>query len=147
MMLDHFPTKVMANFLMLIWRAWHVRNSITQEGKWIPITAFIIFLTCYMNSLEASVGKRARGSADVQGSEGGKGRQTAQHWLPPGDGMVKVNVDGAFHPTTGKAGLGVIIRDHTGQPLLTAWRAIFHCRDAEEAEAQACLDGIRLASR
>ncbi|GJM86684.1 hypothetical protein PR202_ga02568 [Eleusine coracana subsp. coracana] len=27
------------------------------------------------------------------------------------------------------------------------WRVLFNCRDAEEAEALACLDGVRLAGR
>ncbi|GJN06082.1 hypothetical protein PR202_ga23770 [Eleusine coracana subsp. coracana] len=47
----------------------------------------------------------------------------------------------------GAAGIGVIIRDHLGQPLLTASRVLFHCSDAEEAEAAACLDGVRLTER
>lgn len=72
---------------------------------------------------------------------------TSCRWSPPPLGVLKVNVDGAFNPTSGAARLEVIIRDHQGQVLLTAWRVLFHCRDAEEAEAAACLDGILLAGR
>lgn len=62
-------------------------------------------------------------------------------------GELKANVDGAFNPKMGEAGLGVIIRDHEGKPLLMAWRVIWFCRSAEEAEATACLDGVRLGER
>lgn len=68
-------------------------------------------------------------------------------WSPPAVGMIALTVDSAFNPTTGDAGLGVIIREHSGQLLLMAWRMLFHCRDAEEAEAATCLDGIRLACK
>ena len=40
-----------------------------------------------------------------------------------------------------------MIRDWKGVLQLTAWRIIFHCRDAEEAEAKACLEGVHMALR
>ncbi|GJN29041.1 hypothetical protein PR202_gb17231 [Eleusine coracana subsp. coracana] len=33
-----------------------------------------------------------------------------------------------------------------GTPLLTAWRILFYCGSAEEAEIIACLEGIKMAS-
>jgi ribonuclease HI len=41
----------------------------------------------------------------------------------------------------------VIVRDSLGNPLLIAWRILHWCHDAEEAEAMACLEGLRAASR
>jgi hypothetical protein len=46
-----------------------------------------------------------------------------------------------------EAAIGVVIRDWVENLKLTAWRVIFHCRDAEEAEARACLEGVHLAHR
>jgi len=43
--------------------------------------------------------------------------------------------------------VGVVIRDWKGVLQLTAWRIIFHCRDAEEAEAKAYLEGVHVALR
>lgn len=63
-------------------------------------------------------------------------------WISPACGALKINVDGAFLHESGKAAIGVIIRDHEGHALLTAWRILVHCRDAEEAEAAACREGI-----
>lgn len=75
-------------------------------------------------------------------------KQKDKRWIPPRAGMVMVNVDGAFNAATEAAGIGVIIRDCHGQPLLIAWEVLLNCRDAEEAEARACLRvrGIRLTS-
>jgi ribonuclease HI len=66
--------------------------------------------------------------------------------VPP-QGTLKINVDAAFNQSTGEAAVGVVIRDWKGSLKLTAWRVIFHCRDAEEAEAIACREGVHLALR
>ena len=68
-------------------------------------------------------------------------------WKPSPAGWIKVNVDGSFVPQTGEAGIGVVARDCEKQVIFTAWRVLFRCQDAVEAEAQACLEGMRLASQ
>ena len=47
---------------------------------------------------------------------------------------------------TGKAGIGVAIRDHSGSVLLSAWKVIFGAGSAEEVKAQACKEGLALAA-
>jgi ribonuclease HI len=47
---------------------------------------------------------------------------------------VKVNVDGAFNQLTGRAGIGIIIRDSSGKPDLCAWKANSDELNAEETE-------------
>ncbi|KAK1606712.1 hypothetical protein QYE76_030385 [Lolium multiflorum] len=37
-----------------------------------------------------------------------------EHWQPPAEDWVKVNVDGAFRTADGNGGGGVVIRDHHG---------------------------------
>jgi ribonuclease HI len=68
-------------------------------------------------------------------------------WTPPIGDDIEINVDGAFIQETGREAVGVIIRNSRGHHLLSAWKLVKHCRDAEEAEAWACLEGIRLALR
>ena len=41
-------------------------------------------------------------------------------WKPTIQGWVKINVDAAFSAHSGEASIGLIIRDHAGQVLLTA---------------------------
>jgi hypothetical protein len=64
---------------------------------------------------------------------------------PPDHTIFKVNVDATFNLTTGEAAERIVAQDHEGQPHIMAWRLVGRCRDAEEAEALALLDGIRLA--
>jgi ribonuclease HI len=74
-------------------------------------------------------------------------RQVQKWWSPSLPGSLKINVDGAFIPSSGVAAVGVVIRDHVGQEKLASWRVLSYCRDAEEAEAAACREGITLAAR
>lgn len=67
-------------------------------------------------------------------------------WRPPPEGWIKVNTDASFIDESGKASAGIIARDSHGQVTLTAWRTLRNCASVVEAEAEACLDGIRLAS-
>jgi ribonuclease HI len=48
---------------------------------------------------------------------------------------------------TGEAGVGVVIRNHKGEVLLTAWRVLFRFASTDEAEGQACTEGLQLASQ
>jgi ribonuclease HI len=57
---------------------------------------------------------------------------------------MKINVDVADNPVTGEAAVGIIVRDHGGNPQVMVWRLISNYRDAEEAEALACLERVRL---
>ena len=66
---------------------------------------------------------------------------------PPPVGWIKVNFDGSFVAQDGKAGAGVVARDSGGQIIFTAWSALSRCQGAEEAEAQAGLEGLRLAAQ
>ncbi|WVZ73611.1 hypothetical protein U9M48_021897 [Paspalum notatum var. saurae] len=86
--------------------------------------------------------KEARGLSDGenQGSVG-------EGWQKPGSGWVKVNVDGSFVEQTGQAGVGVIARDQEGSVIFTSWRVLFACTSAKEAEARACIEGLRLAAQ
>jgi ribonuclease HI len=58
-----------------------------------------------------------------------------------------MNVDGSFVESTGEAGVGIVIRNSTGEVQLTAWPVLFRCASAEEAEAQTCAEGIRIAGQ
>jgi hypothetical protein len=75
------------------------------------------------------------------------GRSRSRNMVKPPDGWVKINVDASSVPETGCAGTSVVPRDNAGRIKLTAWQALFNCASAVEAEALACVDGIRLASQ
>jgi hypothetical protein len=57
---------------------------------------------------------------------------------------VKLNTDAEFCRDTGAASAGIVMRDHAGLVPVTAWKTLRRCGSPEEAEAEACLQGIRL---
>jgi hypothetical protein len=59
--------------------------------------------------------------------------KTKQRWRPPMEGQAKLNVDGAF-AGLGRAGAGVVLRDHQGQVILSACRHLPNCRDADTCQ-------------
>jgi ribonuclease HI len=73
--------------------------------------------------------------------------QRSKCWVLPSQGTFKINVDAAFDPISGDAAVGIVIRDWQGSLKLTSWRTLSHCRDAEEAEVLACLEGVHMALR
>jgi ribonuclease HI len=70
-----------------------------------------------------------------------------KQWKPPQVGWVKLNTDAGFCPNLGKVSTGIVVRGPVGKILLTAWRTIRSCGSPEEADAEACLQGTRLAAQ
>jgi ribonuclease HI len=66
---------------------------------------------------------------------------------PPARDVIKINVDGAFNLRTGAAAVGVIIRDHEGNPHVMVWCLLFQTQDVEEVEALAVLEGLSFVGR
>jgi ribonuclease HI len=66
-------------------------------------------------------------------------------WTPPGKGWAKINTDAGFCQNTAMAGIGVVARDSQGKVLFSAWSFMDNVGSAEEAEALACWEGLRLA--
>jgi hypothetical protein len=141
--------EVLANLFMLLWHIWSIRNKVVHEGASPFIASSVTFLIRYMRSLleirqhEDHVdlkGKRTLEPAariEVQNSDA---QGTLRRKRPP-HGTLKINVDAAFNHSSRNAAVGVAIRDW-GLPKTNF--AAYHilCRDAEEAEAKACLEGV-----
>ncbi|GMI64622.1 hypothetical protein like AT4G29090 [Hibiscus trionum] len=65
-------------------------------------------------------------------------------WRPPPIGSIKINVDGAFHPSTGAAGIGIVARDAEGTLLLGRATYLDTVADSTSAELQAISAGVLL---
>ena len=57
--------------------------------------------------------------------------------------MVALSVDGSF-ASDGSAGEGMILRDTDGHMIFAAYRYLFVCNDALEAELHAIREGLAL---
>jgi ribonuclease HI len=137
-----------ANFAMVLWRAWTIRNKVTRAGEVLSIVSSMEYLMNLDKSLKEAGGKELTSGAvdQAQGNnEARKQEKIDSCWHPPDHATIKVKTDVAFNQTTGVAAIGIIARDHEGQPQFMAWRVIGRCRDVEEAEALALLEGMQMA--
>jgi hypothetical protein len=111
-----------AKILLLLWRAWHLRNDVIHASGRALIIGSVMFLTSYSESLNiasqlppvSSIGKGKekvmegsrpvrRGARKEQGSHLKKAV-----WLPPPQGWIKLNTDVGFCSMTGTTSIGVI---------------------------------------
>lgn len=116
------------------------------------VTGSVHFLQNYWDSLTMASTSPGVPDSKGKGKIGTTSPQTTpardeaeMRWEPPPQGWIKINTDAAFW-TQGEAYAGIIIRDSLGHAVLSSWQKVRRCGSALEAEAEACLIGIRLAS-
>lgn len=118
-----------------------------HEGKWEEVTGTTQFLRSYDEVLAKTHKREEKGMPNGKAPVNVNGKpekiRPAETWEPPLKDWIKINVDGAYD-SSGKAGIGVVIRKADGSVLLTAWRVVFNGTSAEEVEALACKEGISL---
>jgi ribonuclease HI len=61
-------------------------------------------------------------------------------------GVDQANTDAGCCLYSGEASSGVVVRDENGDVLLLAWKPLRFVADVEEAEAEACLHGLKLVA-
>ncbi|TVU19841.1 hypothetical protein EJB05_36016, partial [Eragrostis curvula] len=127
--------------LLILWRAWFVRNQITHDGPEMSVEGSVQFLLSYYDTLFNV--RQDQIPSDVKRKEPGNVR-TIKKWVKPPCGRAKINVDAAFSVDSGRAGVGVIIRNDHGEIVLCSGRVVFNCASAEEAELLACKEGLNL---
>ena len=66
-------------------------------------------------------------------------------WIAPIGNTVKINTDAAFLASSGKAGLGFVIRNSEGLVMASGGKCLNIVQDVETAEALAILFGISMA--
>ena len=130
-----------------------MRNCLTHDAEKLSIEGSVRFLTKYWTELcnvqqKSSVydtnGKSPIADSLIAGKQSKK-RKEPTKWQKPDAGWIKINVDGAYDDNTREGGIGIVIRDDMMAIKLTAWKHIVRAEDAEEVEALACVEGMKLA--
>ena len=73
-------------------------------------------------------------------------RTESQRWMPPDEGWVKVNSDGAIPKYGQKGGGGAVLRDHNGGFLAAACHFFTNVVEPEASEILACKRGLQVAA-
>jgi ribonuclease HI len=150
------PELERTRILLLLWRIWHVRNEVVHNKKAPPVEASRRFLCSYIDTIMTikyrPQADHIKGKApvsdcmvrpihvDVRVAEANEKRS----WSRPEEGWVKLNVDGSFHQESGEAGIGMILRDSSGDIIFSSCRQLFTCSSPLEAELAACMEGCAL---
>jgi ribonuclease HI len=146
------------NTLLMLWCAWHHRNDVMHgKGKALirysvePLKSYAVSL--WGSSTENQTGLSEKGKEKIY--EGIQKMQACnsmseQHktqcrWSLPRSGWAKLNLDARFCRDSGQACCGVVVRDQSGAVMLSAWKYLENIASPEEAEALACLEGMRVA--
>jgi hypothetical protein len=134
-MLQRFDAHQGSLVVLICWRIWFVRNEMVHNKRFIPCAVSVSFLCSYLHELiQAHLGgnadQKGKGPALFSLGETSSKRSVIKKsdvpWEPPPFGWLKVNVDDAYTKKTGKAGAGIIIRNHFGEVLLSAWKVMMH---------------------
>jgi ribonuclease HI len=139
--------------LLLLWRAWFLRNYIVHDKGIATIKQSVQFLKSYaleislnqaLPCLENIKGKNVASPTDCLATKGLPNKQNT--WIKALQGCVKVNVDASFVQVDSQANVGVVAREENGNVCFSAARMLIDCSSAEEAELEAIRDGITLAA-
>ncbi|KAE8795856.1 protein transport protein sec24 [Hordeum vulgare] len=150
-LLEEAPASIRSRILMILWRSWFVRNELLHGNVPPPLDVSCSFLQSYHNTftqISRSVDEIIKGKSPVAMDPicGTVKSVSREPWPPPLAGMVALSIDGSYRASDGSACSGMIPRTRTGEVVFAAYRKLFHCNDALEAELQALLEGIKLTT-
>jgi ribonuclease HI len=123
--------------VVALWAIWHARRKALHEDIYQSPMSTFTFINRFiddLNVLQTPVKQKEGGSRPVHRS------------IPPPSGMCKINVDAALSKNTDKAAISATARDVTGSFLGASSLVISGVNDSEILEAEACREGLALAT-
>jgi hypothetical protein len=125
---------------------WHHHNNIVHGDGKASIAASIPYLKNYFDSFTniAHAISDTKGKTPMPSDNANMSADSSvvSRWIAPEVGILKANVDDGWDSITKKGGIGIIVRDHRGSIVSSAWRFLPRCTSAEEAEITACVEGL-----
>ncbi|GLT72259.1 hypothetical protein SLA2020_483830 [Shorea laevis] len=135
---DVLGTEHLELFCVVCWKLWNCRNNALWNGKITSPQVTVEQSLLFLNEYRRLIVSKGRGAAVVQ-------RRTETRWKPPGEGLIKINVDGAISDEERVHGMGAVARDSLGEVM-----AAMACKGhglvpAEIAEACSLRHALRWA--
>ncbi|KAK8547806.1 hypothetical protein V6N13_027419 [Hibiscus sabdariffa] len=133
--ISRMDQKQLTLFITLLWNFWNRRNKWLHDGQLIPHR----FVVDYAQLISSDFLKAQEMALNEPES------RPQERWMKPSQDCVKINVDGAFNPTTRRAAIGVIARNAHGMMIDGSAYQLRGLHTAESAEACAFKEGVRMA--
>ncbi|XP_075648656.1 uncharacterized protein LOC142619445 [Castanea sativa] len=131
------PTEVEL-FAMVVWGIWNQRNKVRHNHVAAPLHQIF----------QISAEKLADFTASQQPAIPMMTRRVSHRtrWQPPLADLVKINFDGAVFSSANAAGIGVVIRDSSGQVLASCSQRLSQAYSSTEVEALAAAKAVSFAA-
>ncbi|GKV01547.1 hypothetical protein SLEP1_g14094 [Rubroshorea leprosula] len=97
-------------FCVVCWKRWNCRNNALWNGKITSPQVIVEQSLLFLNEYRCLTISKGRGATVVQ-------RHTETRWQPPGEELVKINVDGATSDEERVHGMGAVARDSLGEVM------------------------------
>ncbi|XP_071677586.1 uncharacterized protein [Lolium perenne] len=120
-----------------LWAIWHARRKAIHEQEYRSPLSVHLFVEKFIEDLNQSEEGRRRQPVVAHAA--------APAWIPPPQGMLKINVDAGVGKNSGRGTVAAVARDSNG--LFQGASAVVYPgrMDAETLEALACREAVSLA--
>ncbi|KAK8977419.1 hypothetical protein V6N11_049548 [Hibiscus sabdariffa] len=122
--------------IILLWNVWNRRNRWVHQNQLLPTKMVAEYAQLLAGEYQA---------ANDQRSQVEQVTSATQRWSKPEEGVVKINVDGAWVQERRLAAIGVVVRDHHGMVIDARASKVEGSHTAETVEACAFAEGAKLA--
>jgi hypothetical protein len=127
----------MVTMAVTVWHLWDARNGVRNGEKRKHPNSLAIQIKVYIELILQHLIKTPANHRCETPS-------TSPQWSPPPEGVVVVNVDAALLSSSSKMGVGVVIRDHSGNFLVACSKLLDQVIAPEIAEALAIRSAVTL---
>jgi ribonuclease HI len=144
-LLYNIDSETRARLLLLLWRAWHLRNDVVHHNGKETIASSVAFLLAHRQStnIQTRQPMDSKGKNLMVDDTADEARSaTRAVWTPPPPGWLKLNTDGSLKNKCNTGGAGAIARNSKGEVLFAACKPLPLCSTPEEAEVRAALLGL-----
>ena len=124
-----YDNTILEEVASIAWGIWQARNKVVWKSKGSSAAAVVFsarqFIGLYQNAQKCKQGSLCFPS---------ELNAVIEHWTPPVQNQIKVNVDGAIFASEGRYGFGCVARDSNGQVLSAFHKDFVGCVQPEIAE-------------
>ncbi|XP_073359583.1 uncharacterized protein [Aegilops tauschii subsp. strangulata] len=142
-MIESLSHKKLTELFVTLWAIWTARRKSIHEGNLQSPHATHSFIVSFIAELESLQNtERPRGERVRAAMAGSTSHQI---WRPPGEGFVKINVDGGFSRNGERGAAAAVCRHNNGTFFGSSAMVFEGINDAATLESLACREALSLA--